>query len=337
MNKKSNLKLIIYIVLILVLMGALYLEISLGSSRLKARSIAYTKTGSINYVTYMKDKTYHADDYNFVANLIDYFNVDYDYAYVLSEPIKYKLEYDVVGVLEVYDIDNDSKPVEKKTYQLYDKLTEENTAQVIKVNIFIHKIDYATYNNVVQEWKKEISPNATLRVTINVKWSGFSETLNREISDTYTSSFNIPISDKTINIVSPNNTDTSGMIKNDDPLNKGLIIIVASTILLLVTIIVCFIMWIVGNSKKRSKYEAKINKILREFDRAITEAKGNFTKEDDYNYIEVKEFMELMDVHDNINEPIIYYRNTDNMSVFAVRNNNDVYYWIIKRSEYDNN
>ena len=36
---------------------------------------------------------------------ISIFNVDYDYAYVLSEPIKYKLEYDVVGVLEVYDID----------------------------------------------------------------------------------------------------------------------------------------------------------------------------------------------------------------------------------------
>ena len=99
--------------------------------------------------------------------------------------------------------------------------------------------------------------------------------------------------------------------------------------------IIGFINLIIQTNKKKSKYEQKINKILREFDRAITEAKGPFMKKEGEHYIEVNDFMELMDVHDNVNEPIIYYRNNNNRSTFVVRNGSDIYYSVIKRDEFD--
>ena len=45
--------------------------------------------------------------------------------------------------------------------------------------------------------------------------------------------------------------------------------------------------------------------------------------------------MELLDVHDNINAPIIYYNESKDKSIFAIRNNNDVYYYVVKRKDIE--
>ena len=342
--KKDNFKckLFIYCVVIAVLIGVMFFLFNFGKSRLKKEELAYTKTGSINYVTYLKNNSHYTssyleDDYNFVANLIDYFNVDYNYTYVLNESINYKINYEVVGLLEIYDSENDTKPIEKKTYQLSEKETKNGNGQVINVELFNNKIDYANYNKVIQEWKKEISPNATLKVTFNVNWTGFSTTLNKEISDSYSDTLTIPISDKTINISKPNKTDTSGVIKNETSLNRGLVIMMISLGFMIFVVTVLLIITVINHFKCKSKYEMKISKILREFDRAITEAKGRFIRDENIHYIEISEFMELMDVHDNLNEPIIYYKNDENSSIFTVRNGNDIYYWTINRKDYDIN
>ena len=95
MIKNNKSKIILYVVTILVLVCALFFELGFAKSRLKSDKVTYTKTGSINYVTYLKNNNHYAskylkDDYNLVANFIDYFNFDYNYAYTLSEKIKYK-------------------------------------------------------------------------------------------------------------------------------------------------------------------------------------------------------------------------------------------------------
>lgn len=337
---KKKYKITLYVIIILSLLCALFFELVYAKANLKAEKVSYAKTGSINYVTYLKNNNHYAskyleNDYNLVASFIDYFNFDYNYAYTLSEKIKYELNYEVVGELNIYDSDDDTKPIEKKKYQLYDKKNVKDIGQVIKVDLFNQKVVYDNYNRIIQEWKKEISPNATFRISFNVNWSGYSKTLDKKISDSYSNSIDIPISNKTINIPKPKETNDKGVLMSKQSLDTGILILIASTVLMLLTMLTCLIMLIVNIKKKKSKYEAKINKILREFDRAITEAKGSFTKKKENTYIEVNDFMELMDVHDNLNVPIIYYRNNDNKSVFTVRNNNDIYYWVIERDEYD--
>ena len=339
-ESKEKLKIVILIASLLVVGFILGIEIFYSVNKINNRKVTYTKTGDINYVTYLKNNEHFSgsfveEKYNLVSSLVDYFNVDYNYSYVLCEKINYKLDYEVVGVLEVFDSDNNSKPIETKTYQLYDKKSTEGNGQVIKAEIFNNKIDYATYNKIVQGWKKEISPDAKLTVTYKVNWKGFSKTLNKEISDSYKSSFVIPVSEKTINIEKPDKVNETGTIDTDKPLNNGLLIVIIFTVVLFAILGISLILSIINHKNHSSKYEAKINKLLREFDRAITEVKGTFTKVKGTNYIEVKEFMELMDVHDNLGEPILYYKNNIDESVFAVRNNKDIYYYKITRDELD--
>lgn len=314
-------------------------ELQSSKNVMQKKTVSYKKESALNYVTYLKNNSHYdshflKNEFNLVANLIDYFSLDYTYNYTLDEKIEYQLQYDVEATLEIYDSENDAKPVQKRTYNILDKIKEKGFSQTIKVNIFNKKIIYETYNQIVQEWKKDISPNADLKIVFNVNWVGHSKTLKKDLSDKTTTEFVIPISQKTIDIKTPGNKNEKGVHENNAKLPLWyIIIIIATLILFIVTVINLFLT--IFSKQNKSKYESKVNKILREFDRAITEAKGIFIKEGDKNYIEVKDFMELLDVHDNVNEPIIYYKNSENLSVFVIKNGHDIYYSTIKRSDYE--
>ena len=338
---KSKYKVFIYIVLIIALICAICFELNLGHQNLKTKKVTYSKKGEMSYVTYVKDNNHYSDnylkdEYNYVASLIDYFNLDYKYNYVLSEKVEYDLDYEIIANLEVYDVDNKTKPIEKKTYQILEKTNKKEKGQLIKVELYNQKIDYEKYNEIIQSWKKEISPEALLTITFKVNWKAHSNILNKEISDDYTIDFKIPISEKIINLSKPSPVDMSGVLYKNESLSTWIIVIMASTGIILLIALIGLINLFIKINKGKSKYEQHINKILREFDRAITEAKGNFTKKSSEHYIEVNDFMELLDVHDNLNEPIIYYKNASNTkSTFVVRNGKDIYYSVIKRDEYD--
>lgn len=337
---KKKVKVSLYIIFILAIIGCMANTFFYGKSQVKKKRITYSKESSVNYVTYLKDNNHYSDqflkdNYNYVASLIDYFNVDFNYSYVLDEAIKYKLDYEVVANLEIFDADNKSKPIDTKEFTILKKHTETGKSQLIKVDLYNQIIKYDDYNRIIQGWKKEITPEATLKVKFKVNWKGYSDSLNREVSENYVKEFNIPISDKIITISKPSTDKTNGMLYAKQTLGSWFLIIMGSFGILLVIGFIGLIDTIIKINKNRSKYEQEINRILRRFDRAITEAKEQFIKYKDENYIEVNNFMELLDVHDNLNEPIIYYKNSNKSSIFAVRNNKDVYYVLIERDEYE--
>ena len=343
MRLKKKVKLFLYIIITILLIGLLIFEIHYSQSTLKKKSITYSRDGSINYVTYLKENS-HFDDksldskHNYVASLIDYFNVDYNYTYALSEEIDYVLTYEVKAKLNIYDSDNKSKPIDSKEYQLVPKETKNGNGQLVKVDLFNQKIDYAIYSKIIDEWKKEVSPDATLTVEFNVNWSGQSNVLNKQIGDNYLNTFEIPVSNKIIEIKEPINNVHEN---NPEPLyanqtfGRNFYLLIGSTSFMILIFMLYILNTIIKINSLKSKYEQKVKKILREFDRAITEANGMFVRKEDEHYIEVKEFMELMDVHDNLNEPIIYYKNSNNASIFVVRNGTDIYYTIIRRSDFE--
>ena len=105
--------------------------------------------------------------------------------------------------------------------------------------------------------------------------------------------------------------------------------------MVLVLFVIKYFVYVFKTMKKKSKYDQAVNKILREFDRAITEARGKLKLDRSLNTIEVKDFMELLDVHDNFNIPIVYYKLSNYMCVFLVKNSNDVYYVVMRSDDYN--
>lgn len=338
---KRKVKVVLYIIFILAIVGCMAYTFYYGKNNIKKKSITYSKEGSLNYVTYLKDNNHFddqflKDNYNYVASLINYFNVDFNYSYVLSESIKYDLDYEILANLDIYDADNKTKPIDTKEFKILEKQNDNGTGKLIKVDLYNQTIKYDTYNDIIQNWKKEVTPEANLNVKFIVNWKGYSETLEKELSDNYVKDFSIPISEKIITISKPSSDASAGTLYANQTLGNWFLIIMLSFGLLLLIGLIGLINTIIKINKNKSKYEQKVNKLLREFDRAITEAKGPFKKNKGEHYIEVNDFMELLDVHDNLNEPIIYYKSSNNTrSIFIVRNGTDVYYAVIKRDEYD--
>lgn len=335
---KKKRMIIIYIILILIAISCLFFGMHLCKEKLNSKKIVYHKEARTNYITYLKDNKFYnsnylEDDYNFVASLIDYFKVDYNYSYVLSEKINYVLTYDITALLEVYDSDNNAKPIEKSEFELIPKTTLSGDGEVIKLDLFNQVIDYQTYNQIVQNWKKEVSPEAVLNVSFNVSWTGYSKTFANTIGDNYTNTLKIPISQKTITISKPSNVSVDDKLTEKDKLPVSFLVLIGSTIFMIIACSIRLFMIISEINDEKDKYEQKINKILREFDRAITEAKGSFKKNPKDNNIEVNDFYELMDVHDNLNVPIIFYRDTNKKCTFVVRNDKSVYYCVFKKEE----
>ena len=334
---KKAIKIIIAAILFVFAMWLHLYTINIGKTKLNSRKVAYTKESKISYLTYLKDNNYYDDGYiqngyNLVADLIDYFNLDYNYTYTLSEKISYELNYNVMAILDIYDGDNDSKPIDTKEYILLENQTVSKKSQIVKVDIHNQKVMYDKYNEVIQSWKKKISPNAKLKIVFNVSWTGYSDTIGSTISDKVDATFIIPISEKIIDIKTPTSINESDYIVAKTKLDTPFMIVLVSSVILLGVILI-YLAYTITGDKEKSKYDTKIAKILREFDRAITRVKGKFVEKKDY--VEVMDFMELLDAHDNLGVPIMHYRNSKNINYFVVKAPEVTYFAVLKRKDFE--
>ena len=332
---------VFYIIPILVLTGLLIYEIGYATKKVDIASVSYKESSDISYKVHLKPNDYYESEYldessSYIASLIDSFVVDYKYLNTFSEKVDYTLAYNVTADLKVFDSNNDKKPVYTKKYVLIDDKTIDGQGKVAKIDLMDEVINYDEYNRIVTELKREVVPSATLVINFNTKLNGKSENVSKNIISNRTSSLSIPISQKTIDVdLKKNNSADSKTLTDEKSLNKSVILLICGTVLLLLIAVIYYIIYIISTAEKKSKYEQKVNKILREFDRAITEAKGKLRIDRKANAIEIKDFMELLDVHDNLNVPIVYYRINSTKSIFIVKNENDIYYYVIKSDDFE--
>lgn len=340
MRLKYRIGIIIYTSLIFIFLVLLGLEINYGFNSVNSKGVSYNEKSDISYKVYLKkndyyDKPYLDENSSYIASLIDNFNLDFRYINTFSDDVDYSLKYGVTAKLEVYDSDNTLKPIYTKDYILSKEKEITGKGKMAKVDLINQVVNYDEYNRIVLSLKKEIIPTANLIINFNTSLVGKNAKLEKDILSNHTSTLSIPISQRTINIdLTKNNFNNKKTVSEDKKISHGLLIIIFSTIFALVVISISFVIYITRNTKRISKYEQKVRKVLREYDRAITEAKGKLIIPDEANTIEVKDFEELLDVHDNLNVPIIYYRISNVKSIFLVKSGEDIYYNVIKEDDF---
>ena len=341
MRLKRKFGIIFYIIPTIVLAVLLILEINYANKKVDVASISYNESSDISYKVFLKENSYYETPYldessSYIASLIDNFTIDYKYVNTFSDNLDYTLKYSVTADLIVYDSSNDKKPIYTKKYTLVDEQETKGTGKIANVDLLNQVVNYDEYNKIITELKREIIPNANLKISFNTKFVGKSKVIDKDIVSNKTSTLDIPISQKTIDVdLKKNNTSNNQTITNKKSLSVKLILVLVGTILLLLMTLIYYVLYIIKTAEKKNKYEQKLNKILREFDRAITEAKGKLRLDRNANTIEIKDFMELLDVHDNFNIPIIYYRISNTKSVFIVKHENDIYYNVIRSDDFE--
>ena len=88
--------------------------------------------------------------------------------------------------------------------------------------------------------------------------------------------------------------------------------------------------------KKKSAYEKYINKILKEYDRLIAESSSLLSFEGK-EIININKFTELLDIHDNLQLPIMYYEEKEHeQSYFYISHDNVIYLLKIDSNNVEN-
>ncbi len=322
--KRSFIKKTILIFLTIILF---YLSVLAGLYTFKVENdyIGYNEKGTIDYKVYLKDNSYYGEEFftksdnmSFVSNLIKTINVDFIYEISALEEITNSYDYNISAELFIYDKDDQTKVL----YSDKEILKEVNVDSFDK-NKYIVKdsidVDYDYYNEQVLNFKKDYSLSViselilTMNVQSKLEVNGNSSSNNSDIK------VSIPLTVQTLDI----NMATSEF---NNPLKLGSTIsnvnffnIMIFSILCLLTIITITLFFLVSRNVKKDIYQQTIKKYLRQYDRVIIASKQPNLNEARFDQkIRIMSIEELIDAHDTLGKPILYYEVVPNEKSYFI-------------------
>ena len=339
--KKDNKKNVIYTFLIIILVF-ISIILSTGSYKLKKyQSLKYKETIATSYRVYLNDSSYYNTSYleegmQYISSIIDYIDVTFSYINNLESNLLYDVTTKAEAIITIVDPDDKNKVIYKNTEVIEDiKKDSGNSKTINKVRNF--KIDYGKYNYVTNEFKKTygITAKCNIRINYYINYTGKYKGLDN-ISRNTIMHLDIPLSEQVIDITKNKSSIKNGTFKGKTSNTSTNLILYIAAVLCDVVALVLLAKVIkdkIQLSKQISNYDKYINKILRQYDAYITEAEHETSNKE--NNIKIKTFRELLDVRDNTKKSIVYIKIDDNTSKFEIVDDNTLYYYIVKRDDFE--
>ncbi|MBR4618258.1 MAG: hypothetical protein IKO49_03035 [Bacilli bacterium] len=329
---KKQIILIIVTVFLVALCVFFYIK---SKSIVTVNSIKFKEQGGITYRVHLSDEKYYNTDYleegmQYISSIIDYIDIDYKYKADYDVKDQYNVANKVIANVKIVDTDHNDKVIYSKKDSLQDLASTKDN---VDINDKL-RIDYRKYNQLANEFKTNyaISADCKLIVDYNIVYNSF----NTGIVQTRKMTVEIPLSKQMINITKSDDINNESLYVSEtrkSAINRLMLIL---SLVFLVGSLISVVMLILETKKKidsESKYDRYINKILKEYDSYITEAKEEHIDKHKTT-IKIGSFKELLDVRNNLEKPIIYIKVNDNKSKFIIVGN-EVYEYEIEREEME--
>ena len=319
-------RLIFNVILFLSLVVTSYIFINKSIVIQEAKNVSYEEHGNADYKVFLKDNIYYEDKYldknmSYIANLIDYISVDYNYKFKADTLFDGEYSYKIRADLEILNAENKTLFFTKKYDLIKEKtftIENQNEYNIVE-NI---KIDYDHYNSLANGFKSSygVDTESNLIVYLDIYRNIDQNSINNpNINGKGTIKLTIPLSEKAINIkmdsmeINNKNVITS---LNDYYLEdiKYLIIGIISLIVSLY-LFIKIVKRLSRLSISPTDYDKTLKKILNQYDRLIvtTSSMPNLEKN---NIIKLKEFVELLDAKDNLHKPIFFIEVTPHQKAY---------------------
>ena len=339
-KKQAKLVINIIIFIILIVSGTLLLNKSIRYENTEI--IKYTEKSNLDYRVYLLkndfyDQPYLGKDMLYVASLIDKIHLDFKYRFEMQDKETMDFNYKIVGKLSITNSEG-TKAYFEKTYTLLDskKVSMKNeSTKEIKEEI---DVDYPHYNSLANNFKNaygiDTESNLTIYMVIDKKSN---ENSNFVLDNSSMLNVKIPLSERSVNIELDYKdiSNTSNIIKDKKIEISNIILLVLSVILILLSIVYALkIVRKINKMKpKKSNYDKIVSKYLKEYDRLIAESSTLLSFEGK-EIIRVNKFTELLDIHDNVQLPIMYYEvNKHELSYFYISHSNTIYLFEVHNEE----
>lgn len=309
----------------------------------------YNEKSDLDYKVYLNDneffnKSYLASDNQYIASLIEKIEANFKYSLDVSENMsEYKYSYGIKANVSVKD-----KETENSLYDFTEDLVRESVyTQNDNSDVDIKKsidIDYNKYNNLIKKfvdaYDLDDSIN-TLDIVMYVRVFGKYEDLETAKKKDVVS-LSIPLTTKTVAIDMsydlvdghPNNIIVEKEIPNFYIIFlllgiDGVFLIGYCTFLM--------IRYIIKSRTPESIYNSELKKILNNYRSFIQEVNNNFDLTG-YQVIKVASFVDMLEIRDTVQEPILMVSRRDKMGVYFLipAKTNIVYMYTLRVNDMKN-
>ena len=312
---KMNSKIIIILFILMItyfVIGYSLIKISFYTN--KEVTLNYKEKSNVDYKVYLKENSFFESEYlekngTYIASLIDYILIDYDYSFKLDKIVDGTYTYYVKGTIDA-NKSNSKEHYWEKEYILTDKITKNYRGKSVNIKDST-KIDYQTYNELLTDFKNQYGVNmdGELTVTLVVEHNINSNIVDRSVSKDSSASLSIPLTTLTVEVpIDLDNLNNEGTLVSEFTKEKELYYAINKYVgylcMLIGISILCFIIYIlILKSKLENEYNKSIRRIMKTYDNIIVSSK-NLPNLDNLNVIDVLSFDELLDAHGEVRNPI---------------------------------
>lgn len=309
-------------------------------------SIYYSERSNLDYKVYLKPNPYFTETYlgkgrQYIANLIDYIDVDFNYDFNASNLMNFQYRYLIKADIVVYEKGDSSKIL----YQTSENLVPEKTLQYNNANIYSIrenlKVDYARYNALVSSFKKDYSLalESDLKVTLYVFMNGSAETIEQPLSSAQTMVLSLPLTEQTINVSASykevNEASVVEEYSNVEKINIIYFVLFGVSLIAALVATVKLIRFLNKIKVKGTEYDRILGTILKDYEGIVARVK----KVPDFSgrtVVELESFDEILDISEKLDKPILFIEmHKRQKSWFLVVNGNEIYKYALKLVDVD--
>lgn len=306
--------------------------------------VKYDENSNVDYKVYLLDNEFYDNDYLdkdmlYVASLIKNIGIDFKYNFNSQDVHDIDFTYDIIAKLTITNEAGTKSYFEKNYNLIEDKSVNMRNSNKQEINEHL-VIDYPYYNSLASGFRSKYGIDAVSKLTIYMVVNK-KNTTNSNFSLDNNSVMNliIPLSEKAIDISLDYQeiNNTSDIVEKQDVLLKSVLVLVISIFFIVFSLImmVKLMRKISLLFNKKSKYDKYIKKILKEYDRLVAESNTMISLENK-EIIKINNFNELLDIHDNLSLPIMYYQVTKHQKCyFYIYHDNTVYLNTVKACDLE--
>ena len=329
-----NVRFFLLFILFIIFSVISCLLMMMSFSIINEKRIDYQEKSNIDYRVYLKENEFYDEEYLekdmvYVSSLIQKIETDFEYNFSITDNSNINFDYDIIGKLLITDVNN-SKIFFEKDYVLLDgKSKQINDGRDINIKETI-KINYGYYNDLANRYRQQYGVNSQSYFIVNMNVNKISLDDVLKLNNNSVMSVKIPLSQNEVNIrIDSNELNNNSNVVSESVFKITNIINIVFSILTGIIAIILF-RYVFALIPRSSKYDKFLGKILKEYDRFIVETT---TPPDDKNLkvVKVHKFVELLDVRDNLSQPIKYYSITEHQKgVFYINYGEEIYIYMLK-------
>ncbi len=309
----------------------------LATAAHEKRYVNYTSKGDVSYQACLESNDYYSDqclgeDSEYIAVLTNKIKTSFSYTEVYSRDVDYKYNYYVMANIKVYNQGSPEKVLYHDEKLLSNREVIEGNGKVSLVIADV-EVPFEEYREFVVEYISKYSLAAEADVDVNLY-------IENDKGVQAVASINVPLMSQTFGI-RKSVTDDGGMLSNS-VINGYKIQFIFYMILAFITIILAIaslgvlIVLLFKSTRAADPYKKELERILREYDCVIAEAHETGARESNKRVFKVKSFLELLDIRDTLEKPILYEKINSVKSRFFVEDAESIYVFTLKEADFIN-